>query len=251
MIGIPLVTVCYLLVNIAYFTVLSPAEMLESSAVAMVFGDRVFGAASFLVPVAVACSTFGAANVTAFAASRITYAAARNGHMINIFSYVNVKRLTPSPAAILNGTIALIMIIPDAANFSTLIDYFTFTSWLFYGATFLSVIILRIRRPKWQRPYKVFIGIPAICFIASLYLVVAPFLENPSLAYLYAAIFILAGLVFYFPLVYFKKVPLFMDPLTSFLQQALEVVPPPEQPNIYDNSESSHGFSLEDESDFH
>lgn len=36
MIGIPLVTVCYVLVNIAYLTVLSPAEILTSSAVAVV-----------------------------------------------------------------------------------------------------------------------------------------------------------------------------------------------------------------------
>ena len=36
MIGIPLVTVCYILVNIAYFTVMSPGEMLASSAVAIV-----------------------------------------------------------------------------------------------------------------------------------------------------------------------------------------------------------------------
>ncbi|XP_076810397.1 b(0,+)-type amino acid transporter 1-like [Clavelina lepadiformis] len=251
MIGIPLVTVCYILVNIAYFTVMSPGEMLASSAVAITFGDRVFGAASFVVPVAVACSTFGAANGSAFTAGRITYSAARNGHMLNIFSYISVKRLTPFPAMMLNGIIALIMIIPDAANFSTLIDYFTFASWIFYGATFLSVIVLRIRRPKWERPYKVFIVIPAICFIASLYLIIAPFLDNPSLAYLYAAIFILAGLLFYFPLVYFKKVPPFMDPLTCFLQQALEVVPPPMQPEIEEDSEGSAGHSIEEESETH
>ena len=58
--------------------------------------------------------------------------------------------------------------------------------------------------------FQVFIGIPVICFVISIYLIIAPFLDNPSLAYLIAAIFILAGLLFYFPLVYFKKVPPFM-----------------------------------------
>ena len=51
--------------------------------------------------------------------------------------------------------IALIMIIPDASSFTTLIDYFTFASWIFYGLTFLSIIVLRIRKPDWERPYKV------------------------------------------------------------------------------------------------
>lgn len=36
MIGIPMVTLIYILVNIAYFTVLSPTEMLSASAVAVV-----------------------------------------------------------------------------------------------------------------------------------------------------------------------------------------------------------------------
>ena len=35
-IGIPLVTVCYLLVNISYLLVMSPAEMMISDAVAVV-----------------------------------------------------------------------------------------------------------------------------------------------------------------------------------------------------------------------
>ena len=34
------------------------------------FGDRVFGPASFIVPIAVACSTFGAANGSAFTGGR-------------------------------------------------------------------------------------------------------------------------------------------------------------------------------------
>uniref|UniRef100_H2ZQ50 b(0,+)-type amino acid transporter 1 n=1 Tax=Ciona savignyi TaxID=51511 RepID=H2ZQ50_CIOSA len=282
MIGIPMVTVFYILVNIAYFTVMTPSEIIASSAVAITFGDRVFGPASFIVPVAVACSTFGAANGSAFTASRLTYAAGRNGHMLKLFSFISVERLTPSPALIFNvryisiylptltvlychlnawvgpralrfyfvvlsyccrkmklsifsrytrtliyengSFIALLMIIPDASNFSTLVDYFTFASWIFYGATFLSVLVLRYRRPDWERPYRVFLPIPAICFIASLYLIVAPIIESPQLAYLYAAIFIVAGLIFYFPLIYFKKVPPFMG---SFLQELLEVVPPP------------------------
>lgn len=37
-IGIPLVTVCYILMNIAYFTVMTPTELLQSQAVAVVSG---------------------------------------------------------------------------------------------------------------------------------------------------------------------------------------------------------------------
>lgn len=36
MIGIPLTTACYVMVNVAYLAVLSPAEMMASEAVAVV-----------------------------------------------------------------------------------------------------------------------------------------------------------------------------------------------------------------------
>lgn len=38
-IGIPLVTVCYILMNVAYFTVMTPTELLQSQAVAVVSAD--------------------------------------------------------------------------------------------------------------------------------------------------------------------------------------------------------------------
>ena len=42
-IAIPLVTICYVFVNISYLTVMSPSEMLVSDAVAVTFGNRILG----------------------------------------------------------------------------------------------------------------------------------------------------------------------------------------------------------------
>ncbi len=41
--------------------------------------------------------------------------------------------------------------------------------------------------------------------IVSLYLVVAPIIDEPQIEFLYAAIFILTGLIFYIPFVHYKK----------------------------------------------
>lgn len=39
----------------------------------------------------------------------------------------------------------------------------------------------------------------------SVYLVVGPIIDSPQIEYLYATLFIIAGLIFYFPFVYMKK----------------------------------------------
>lgn len=69
-IAIPLVTLCYALINLSYLAVMSPAEMVESEAVAVTFGNRILGAFAWLIPLSVTISTFGSANGTLFAAGR-------------------------------------------------------------------------------------------------------------------------------------------------------------------------------------
>lgn len=69
-IGIPLVTLCYALINISYLTTMSPEEMIDSEAVAVTFGNRILGPLTWLMPLSVAISTFGSANGTLFAAGR-------------------------------------------------------------------------------------------------------------------------------------------------------------------------------------
>jgi hypothetical protein len=52
--------------------------------------------------------------------------------------------------------------------------------------------------------------IPIVVLTISIYLIAAPIIENPQIEYLYAALFIVAGLIFYVPFVYYGVVPWFM-----------------------------------------
>ncbi|ELU01370.1 hypothetical protein CAPTEDRAFT_199564, partial [Capitella teleta] len=54
-----IMTSVYVLTNIAYFTTVSPAEMLASSAVAVTFAERLYGMFWWIMPIFVALSTFG------------------------------------------------------------------------------------------------------------------------------------------------------------------------------------------------
>ena len=63
-------------------------------------------------------------------------------------------------------------------DIDSLIDFFSFTVWIFYGMSMAAVILLRKTSPNLARPYKVPIIIPVIVLIVSAYLVVAPIGKN-------------------------------------------------------------------------
>uniref|UniRef100_A0A7N6BKK2 b(0,+)-type amino acid transporter 1 n=1 Tax=Anabas testudineus TaxID=64144 RepID=A0A7N6BKK2_ANATE len=225
-IGIPLVGVCYVMVNVAYFTVMTTNELLLSPAVAVTFGDRVLHPMSWIVPLFVVFSTFGSANGSCFTAGRLAYVSGREGHMVKILSYISLKRYTPAPALIFNGLLAIIYIMP--ADINTLINYFSFAQWMFYGMTALCLIVMRFTKKELHRPVKVPIVIPVLMVLVSCYLVLAPIIDKPQLEYLYCTIFIFGGLLLYYPFVHLKVnwARKIMRPITMHLQLLMEVVPP-------------------------
>uniref|UniRef100_A0A670K4U8 b(0,+)-type amino acid transporter 1 n=1 Tax=Podarcis muralis TaxID=64176 RepID=A0A670K4U8_PODMU len=229
-IGIPLVTVCYVLINISYFTVMTSTELLQSPAVAVTYGDRVLYPASWIVPLFVAFSTIGAANGTCFTAGRLAYVAGREGHMLKVLSYISIKRLTPAPAIIFYGAVAIIYIIPGDIN--TLINYFSFAVWIFYGLTVLGLIVMRFTRKDLERPIRVPLIIPILVMLVSIVLVLAPIITAPELPYLYCVLFIISGLIFYVLFIHFKFswAQKISKPITMHLQMLMEVVPPEDVP---------------------
>ncbi|KAL4642173.1 B(0,+)-type amino acid transporter 1 [Arapaima gigas] len=225
-IGIPLVTICYLLVNIAYFTIMTPTELLQSPAVAVTFSDRVFYPVSWVVPLFVVFSTFGAANGSCFTGGRLTYVAGREGHMVKILSYISMKHFTPAPAVMFNGLLSILYIMP--ADIDILINYFSFAQWGFYGLTVLVLMVMRFTRKELNRPVKVPFVIALLVFVVSCYLVLAPIIQKPKLEYLYCILFILSGLILYVPFVHYKLrwARNIMRPITMHIQLLMEVVPP-------------------------
>lgn len=95
-----MVTIIYVCTNVAYFAVLPVNDIQASLAVAVTFGDRMLGMFAWLMPLFVACSTFGSLNGAIFASSRLFFVGARNGHLPAAISLINVKCLTPMPSII-------------------------------------------------------------------------------------------------------------------------------------------------------
>lgn len=156
------------------------------------------GIAAFIIPVSVVVSSFGAGNGSCFTSGRLSFAAARENHLPDILAYIHVSKYTPSPALIFNAILAILYVIPGDIN--SLIDFFSFTAWLFYGLTMLALIRLRYIEP-WKdrhRPYKVHLSIPIFVFFVSMYFVLVPIMEKPQREYFYVLLYMKTGFIAYY-----------------------------------------------------
>ena len=82
------------------------------------------GPLAWLMPLSVAISTFGSANGTIFAAGRLCYVASREGHLVDVLSFVHIKKLTPAPALLFHAMVALAMVL--SGDIEGLIDFFRY-----------------------------------------------------------------------------------------------------------------------------
>ncbi|XP_061163493.1 b(0,+)-type amino acid transporter 1-like [Saccostrea echinata] len=230
-IGVLLVTFVYVLTNISYLAVLGKDGLLNSHAVAVDWAKIVLGKqVAIVMPIFVMCSTFGAANGTLFAGVRTLYAAGREKQFPEVLSYVSVRRLTPMPCVIFTTVIGLLMLIPG--DIGSLIDFFSFAAWMFYALAIISLIILRFKWKDAKRPMKIFILFPVVFLLCSLYLVVAPIIQDPRLEFLYAFLFIVGGLFLYLPFIRFKNNKGCFKRVTLFIQLLMEVCPSPYVPEF-------------------
>ncbi|KAF1375133.1 hypothetical protein PFLUV_G00236310 [Perca fluviatilis] len=222
-IAISLVTGLYLLVNVSYLTVMTPKELMSSSAVAVTWGNKVLGSWGWIMSVAAALSAFGSLNGTFFSGGRVCFVAAREGHMPDILAMAHVHRLTPSPALIFTTVVSLLVLIPG--DFQSIVNFFSFTAWFFYAITLSGLLYLKIKKPELPRPYTVPIILPILVLMAAIFLVLAPIIDNPQIEYLYVTLFILSGAIVYIPFIHYKLCPGLLTKLTVFLQLFLEVAP--------------------------
>ncbi|ELT93754.1 hypothetical protein CAPTEDRAFT_212253 [Capitella teleta] len=203
-ISMPLVTGIYCLANIAYYTVLTPAALLASNAVAVTFADKMLGVMAWIMPFFVAASTFGGLNGVIFTAARLFFVGARNGHMPDCLALINIKFITPLPAIIFQCLMTLLMLV--SGDVYVLINYASFVESLFIGISIAGLLWLRYKRPNMERPIKVHLVFPIFFMFIMLYLIIFPLFNNASECFM-GLVVIATGVPVYWLCVVWQRKP--------------------------------------------
>ncbi|KAG6151732.1 hypothetical protein E4U25_004345 [Claviceps purpurea] len=226
--AMPLVILSYVLANVAYFLVLPVEEVNGSNTVAVMFGAKAFGpVGSIILALVVSASCLGALTCSTFTAGRLVYVAGKEGYIPAIFGKIGLRAhnqdqglstqrtrscfsrklnqilgdgemglfFTPIYALVLNGLLTVGYCI--MGEFATLVTFYGVAGYTFYFCTVLGIIILRVREPQLERPYKTWITTPIIFCCVSLFLLSRAVFAQP-IQTLAVVAFVIAGIPVYF-----------------------------------------------------
>lgn len=180
--GTLIVTMIYLLANLAYLAILpvgSPdgTTVLENG-IKFAQNDRVGAAAASVIfggigatimALLIMVSTFGCNNGLILAGSRLFYAMSKDGLFFNQAKKIN-RFNVPGIALWIQCTWASALCL--TGTYKDLIVFSTFASLLFYILTIAGLFILRKKEPETERPYKA-VGYP---YIPILYILITTFI---------------------------------------------------------------------------
>jgi APA family basic amino acid/polyamine antiporter len=169
--GVGLVTLLYLLANVAYLNVLpldaiagAPQDRVATAALQAMFGD----AGLYLMAAAIMISTFGCNNGLILSGARVYYAMARDDlFFLRRAGDLHPVYRTPALALIVQAVWTCLLCL--SGTYGQLLDYIIFAAVLFYSLTIVGLFALRVKRPELPRPVRApgYPVLPAIYVVAT------------------------------------------------------------------------------------
>ena len=171
-VGVSIVTACYVLLNTAYLHVLPIGRVAGSSRVAADAADAVLGrGGAVLMAVLVVVSTFGALSGIVLAGPRAYLAMASDGLIFRRLGDTHPRYQTPHRAILLQAVWACVLV--GTGTYGVLVARVVYTEWIFFALMAIGLLLLR-RRRGFAPPFRAPLGaaLPTV-FAAAAVLVAA------------------------------------------------------------------------------
>jgi APA family basic amino acid/polyamine antiporter len=175
-----IVIVLYALINIVYLKALPMDEIARTPRIAETAATALFGVGGGkLMSLAVLVSTFGCLSATILYSSRIYLPMARDGVFFRGLAAVHPRYHTPGRSLWAQSLLAALLAL--SGTYEQLYTYVIFAGLLFHVATAGAVIVLRVKRPHVERPYRVFgyPWVPILFILGSILLIANTLVEKP------------------------------------------------------------------------
>ncbi|KAA5541299.1 APC family permease [Adhaeribacter rhizoryzae] len=157
--GIVVITVIYLLINLAYLKALGLGGMAKSEAVAGDLMRITFGEGGVvLIGVLVAISALTSTNATIFTGARTNYALGQDFSVFRTLGKWNGQANAPVNAFLVQGLISLALLglgLFTRKGFETIVEYTAPVFWFFFLLVGIALFVLRRKEPHRERPFRV------------------------------------------------------------------------------------------------
>jgi basic amino acid/polyamine antiporter, APA family len=197
LIGTISVTILYLVLNYVFLLTTPQSVLAGKVQVGLLAGNQIFGpTGGDIVGLLIALGLIATISAMAWIGPRITKRMAEDLPKLQILRRSSANG-TPYVAILFQVLIVTALV--ATGTFETVLIYTQFSLLLSSFLTVLGLIVLRIREPKLDRPYKVWgYPIPPIFFLAiTLWMMISVILEKPKESLL-GLITVVAGLIIFF-----------------------------------------------------
>lgn len=158
-VSILIITLIYLFMNLAFLNVLGLDGMAASEAVGVDMMRTTLGKKGvLLIGLLVSLFAITSLNTTIFTGARANYALGKDFSPLAFLGKWNSTKSTPVNSLLLQGAIAIALIVFGAFarnGFEAMVDFTAPVFWFFFLCTGISLFVLRKKKPAVPRPFKV------------------------------------------------------------------------------------------------
>ncbi len=177
--GVLIVTVCYVALNGVYFWILPIEHVIASERIAADAAEAVLGfGAGVAMTGLVVFSALGALAGIVLAGPRVYFAMAQDGSVFSWVGALHPRHRTPHRAILLQAIWAAVLI--WTGTYRQLFTRVIYTEWIFFGAMALGLIVLRRRGAEPEYLVPIYPALPIVFAASAFAVAVHEILADPA-----------------------------------------------------------------------